>query len=455
MTIKTKHRQGGYSVATASQYVKPTKPIHSLSTELEPQQLFEDGKPTGEIIAYKATFIQEGLEPFQVKFEDKIKLPDFISLIQFDNLQAVEVRYNVYFKADAVLQSYLLQSLNMALGALMQGETSYTNSFNIVIQEDGFIFIPRLPCAYILDDELYNKIFLIANASLYPHYTLLKQNATYFVPLKTDDIHVQRGLFFPWRVGISKRLVIPDLDRYTTSLPKNQIPIMENFTLNLDKVNHMAICGNSGSGKSYALTYLLSVLKHQSDLIIVDPKFDTPSRWDREHQIAVIHPVENRSKSDFVSEINEKLSQCLELIQKRQAILYENPRHEFSHMTIVIDEVLALSEGVNKTIKESFFSLLSSIALLGRATKLHLLLVSQRFDHTTIPISVREQLNVLIQIGNINKKTTQFLFPDLDPEGIVIPIGHGTGLIQVIDNEHPYQVLPLLCPTYYTKKGIL
>lgn len=102
MTIKTKHRQGGYSVATASQYVNPTKPIHSLSTELEPQQLFEDGKPTGEIIAYKATFIQEGLEPFQVKFEDKIKIPDFMSLIQFDNLQAVEVRYNVYFKADGI-----------------------------------------------------------------------------------------------------------------------------------------------------------------------------------------------------------------------------------------------------------------------------------------------------------------------------------------------------------------
>ena len=84
-------------------------------------------------------------------------------------------------KTDAILQSYLLQSLNMALGALMQGETSYTNSFNIAIQENGFIFIPRLPCAYILDDELYNKIFLIANASLYPHYTLLKQNATYFI----------------------------------------------------------------------------------------------------------------------------------------------------------------------------------------------------------------------------------------------------------------------------------
>ncbi|WP_159561739.1 helicase HerA domain-containing protein [Streptococcus halichoeri] len=356
---------------------------------------------------------------------------------------------------DKELSQYLLQSLNMGLGSLIQGETSYTNSFNIMIQEDGFIFIPRLPCAYILDDDLYNKIFLIANASLYPRFTLLKQNATYFVPLKTDDIHVQRGLFFPWKVGISKRLVITDLDKYTANLPKNQIPIMEHFTLNLDKINHLAICGSSGAGKSYTLTYLLSVLRDLSDLIIIDPKFDSPSRWAREHKMPVIHPMESRSKSDFVSEVNERLSQCLNLIQQRQAIIYVNPNHEFTHLTIVIDEVLALSEGVNKTIKKSFFSLLSQIALLGRATKIHLLLVSQRFDHNTIPISVREQLNVLIQIGNINKKTTQFLFPDLDPEGIVIPIGHGTGLIQVIDNEHPYQVLPLLCPTYYTKKGIL
>ena len=102
MAITPTHKQGGYSATTASEYIKPDKPIHSLSTELEPQQLFEDGKPTGEIIAYKATFVQEGLEPFQVKFEDKVKLPDFLSLVRFDNLQAVEVRYNVYFKADGI-----------------------------------------------------------------------------------------------------------------------------------------------------------------------------------------------------------------------------------------------------------------------------------------------------------------------------------------------------------------
>lgn len=353
------------------------------------------------------------------------------------------------------LEQYLLQSLNMGLGSIMQGETSYTNSFDCKIMEEGFLFLPRLPASYIIDDDLYKKIFLIANASLYPRFTLLKQNSAYFMALETDDIHVQLGLFFPWRVGISERLVISDLEEFSDNQKGHLIPIMKNLTLDYNKVTSMAIAGNSGSGKSYALTYFLSLLKNISDLIIVDPKFDTPSRWAREHGIPVLHPQKNRSKSDFVSEINENLSICLNLIQQRQEILYDNPDHKFEHLTIVIDEVLALSEGVNKTIKDSFFSLLSQISLLGRATSIHLLLVSQRYDYNTMPVSVREQLNVLIQIGNINKKTTQFLFPDLDPEGIVIPIGKGTGLIQIIDNEHPYQVLPLLCPTYYTKKGIL
>lgn len=95
------------------------------------------------------------------------------------------------------LSQYLLQSLNMGLGTFIKGETSYTNSFDCKIMEEEFLFLPRLPAGYIIDDELYQKIFLIANASLFPRYTLLKQNSAYFMALDTEDIHVQRGLFFP------------------------------------------------------------------------------------------------------------------------------------------------------------------------------------------------------------------------------------------------------------------
>lgn len=100
--MKMRNRKGGYSATTATEYVNPDEAVYSLSTELEPQQLFEDGKPTGEIVAYKAWFSQKGSVPFSVKFEDKIKLPDFMSLVQFDKLQACEVHYNVYFKADGI-----------------------------------------------------------------------------------------------------------------------------------------------------------------------------------------------------------------------------------------------------------------------------------------------------------------------------------------------------------------
>ncbi|WP_251511475.1 helicase HerA domain-containing protein [Paenibacillus polysaccharolyticus] len=351
------------------------------------------------------------------------------------------------------LECYLLQALNMALE--INGETSYTNSFDVRVADEGFYFVPRLPASYVVDNVLYQKIYLISNAVLYPDFTLLKQAGAYFVPLKTNDIHVKRALFFPWINGISKRLIIQDIDEFVAELSENKVPVMENFEFNLNKVTSIAIAGNSGSGKSYALTYFLCVLKKNSRLVIIDPKFDMPSRWGRENNVKVIAPSDNRNKNDFVSSVNAELSQCLELIHQRQQVLYSNPQADFEHYTVVIDEVLALSDGVAKPIKEAFFSLLSQISLLGRASKVHLLLVSQRFDNNAIPISCREQLNVLIQVGNINSKTTQFLFPDLSLEGIVIPQGIGTGLIQVIDSEHPFQIVPLLTPTFNDLKGIM
>jgi hypothetical protein len=351
------------------------------------------------------------------------------------------------------LEKYLTQSLNMALD--LGSESSYTNSFAVVVEEQGFHFVPRLPAGYLIDNELYFRIFVIANVALYPKYTVLKQNSAYFKALDTDDIHVQRSLFFPWKKGISERLVIPDLKKFAQENKVNQIPIMKNLVVNYNKVTGICISGTAGGGKSYLTCYILELLSTMSRLIIVDPKYDSPSRWARTHGIDVIHPASNRSKSDFVSQVNDALSSVLKVIYERQGILYENPAHEFEHLTVVIDEVLALTEGVNKQIKEAFMSLLSTIALLGRATKCHLVLVSQRFDFNAVPVSVREQCNILIQVGNINSKTIQFLFPDLNPEGIVIPLGKGTGLIQIIDNEHPYNVLPLLTPTFYTEEGIL
>ena len=95
-------RQTGYSSSLAHSIIDKSKPVHSISDSLTPQQKFEDKKPTGEIIAYKAWFTQVGLPPFEIKFSNEVQLPPYLSVVEFINLQAVEVSHNVYFKADGI-----------------------------------------------------------------------------------------------------------------------------------------------------------------------------------------------------------------------------------------------------------------------------------------------------------------------------------------------------------------
>ncbi|SDW75387.1 hypothetical protein [Streptococcus equinus] len=100
--MKTNNRKIGYSSNTVNNYIDNKQAIYCLSTDLEPQIKFEDGQPTGEIIAYKAWFSQNGLPPFQVKFESEVTLPNYMAMVEFDNLEACEVGYNVYFRASGV-----------------------------------------------------------------------------------------------------------------------------------------------------------------------------------------------------------------------------------------------------------------------------------------------------------------------------------------------------------------
>lgn len=350
------------------------------------------------------------------------------------------------------ISKFLLQSLNMALR--LENETSYSNSFDIEVTTEGFYWIPRVPCSFIINSELYQKIYSISSAVLFPLYTLLQQDGAYFVALNTDDIHTQRAFFFPWMKGIPKRLLIKDINSFKKKISPTEIYLMKDFSIDFNNIVHLAIAGGSGSGKSYILIYLLHILHQFCELVIIDPKYDSPSRWATKHNVRLLYPQHNRSQNDFTSQVNEVLGEAIALIQSRQSILFDNPDTRFQHYVIVIDELLALSSTTNKPIKDAFFSLLSQIALLGRSSMVHLLTLSQRYDHNALPVACREQFNLMIQLGNINKNTTQFLFPSLNnSEEIVIPKGKGTGLIQVIDGILPSNVFPFLSPTFYEGEG--
>jgi len=95
--------KSGYSTEIAKQYVTEGKPIYFVSSFEEIQHKYVDGERTNEIAAYKYYFVQEGLNPFAIKFENEIiDMPSFLSKVSVIDLEAVEVRSNVYFKAKSI-----------------------------------------------------------------------------------------------------------------------------------------------------------------------------------------------------------------------------------------------------------------------------------------------------------------------------------------------------------------
>ncbi|MGM9884421.1 cell division protein FtsK [Streptococcus hyointestinalis] len=359
-------------------------------------------------------------------------------------------------QSQEALERFLTNNLNNTLS--LNGETSYTNSFSIkLLEEDkGFLFIPNLPVSYALDSELYFKIADICAGILYPYKTLLIQNNTVFVPYREHEPNLARALCFPWVDGIPTRLEVGDIDpfirRYVTP---NHIPIMANdVSLDMDDVVHLAISGFSGSGKSYFLEYLIRCLRHiTDDITLVDPKMADIYLLGQDLGLPVLSPTHGSNLNSFITEVNEALGTVIDKIYARQKLLLENPHASLKRTYLVIDELLALVQGSSRQAKETFAQLLGTVALLGRATKVSLILVSQRFDAPAFGgnLAVREQINCSIILGEINTNTTQFLLPNAHIDSIVVPSGVGTGIIKFSDGKHDSHIMPLLTPRY--RKG--
>lgn len=100
--MKTRNSQSSYSLETSKKYITEEKPIYNVSSEIETQYKYIEHKRTNEVTGYKIYFTQEGVNPFAVKFTKQPSLPPFLSEVKLDNLEAIEIRSNVYFRAEGI-----------------------------------------------------------------------------------------------------------------------------------------------------------------------------------------------------------------------------------------------------------------------------------------------------------------------------------------------------------------
>lgn len=120
-------------------------------------------------------------------------------------------------------ENYIAQVLNQALS---DDESTTKQSLKIKASPDGagFDFIPRLPIGLIMDSELYYKIYNIASFAIYPAYTLIRGSSMQLVALD-GPISMARAFSFPWKIGVSKRLVGSIEQITTVNKVRNQIKL--------------------------------------------------------------------------------------------------------------------------------------------------------------------------------------------------------------------------------------
>lgn len=93
-----------YSAQTAEKYINEEVEVFCISTAVRVLQKYDkdNKKYTDEVDGYSAFFVIAGDEPFKVKFAERQDL-QFLQPCKFENLQAIEINRNVYFKAKKVV----------------------------------------------------------------------------------------------------------------------------------------------------------------------------------------------------------------------------------------------------------------------------------------------------------------------------------------------------------------
>lgn len=335
------------------------------------------------------------------------------------------------------LERYIESLIN----ANKQEASTYSNNVKVKIKGYKILISFNSPTSFKLNEELYFDIFDVINVPVFPIITLIPQEQMVVEEFENANIENKRCFVYPFRIGVPKRKIYNSKTEFENSLKNGKYEIMSGIDFTMNDLTSVAISSTSGGGKSYLINQFLIYFKKQGcELIVIDGKKDLPSRFARENNVKLITSRANKSDDNILIEVCDELSRLNDLITERQNLLFENKvtENQLKPVVLVFDEIGALTSLASKNVKENFFKLLTRVATLGRQSKVHLLISSQRLDSNTIPTIVKEQCNILIQLGSLTSNQMQYLFPDYEHFTMLVPfdeIGNkGRGIIS-INNE--------------------
>ncbi|MGL4690421.1 MAG: cell division protein FtsK, partial [Leuconostoc mesenteroides] len=228
---------------------------------------------------------------------------------------------------------------------------------------------------------------------------------------------------------------------------KGVLQISKGIDWMFDKFYNALISGNVGTGKSYTMFAIIGQLLQVTKYVdIIDPKRSDLA------SLKYVDELKGRVHST-ASEINNAVIKYYHLMMKRAERMEELKASgqigtykdfNFEPCFLIFDEFGAFVEmndrlAYDDPIKASYdtaMSNLNEIAMLGRELGFYILIGMQRPDAGSLPMAIRNQLNMRINMGVPTPEIEKMVFPD--NEKPLRPLSShlkGWGFIKIGDSQ--------------------
>ena len=160
------------------------------------------------------------------------------------------------------------------------------------------------------------------------------------------------------------------------------------YFLPIGNLTSSICCGESGAGKSNFLNMLIFSLLHNSSYIehlhFIDLKGVELSRY-KLNNTSFTDNLEETNK--LLEELKNEMNKRFQEMKEKGALIYDG-----KYRICLIDEIGTIATHHDKKLKEQIFNNLIELGQKGRASKVLLLIFSQKIDASNIPTNVLTNL---------------------------------------------------------------
>ena len=181
---------------------------------------------------------------------------------------------------------------------------------------------------------------------------------------------------------------------------------------------HALLAGNTGTGKTYLLVYLIrEAIRENARVWVMDGKNDELSVFARALKIKTI------------GNSSEEIKHFIELAVVEMDRRYASGHKRFRPFFLFVDEFATLALDMPKKDYQAMISCLKSLVLKGRRANIHLVFSLQRPSAESLPLDIRDNLDLRIGLGDLSPQAFEMVFGISKTASEILNKGIGQGYL--------------------------